>query len=255
MRVNMDSSITSDPRFKLVGARLELDLDSVIGKCFRLWLVCYERRSERLRKVEVDVATDCKGFADALIGEELADEDDDYVEIHGVKMRIEFLNKQAERGRMGGEKGKGKPKRKPRKANAKQTLTQSQSDPSVRSKANTLTLTPALTQSLTLADFERVYEIYPRKQGKKAGMAKVRKLVTTAEDYDALRNAVDQMAKAWRGQETTYCPQWSTFVSQERWRDDQPPLPSVDPGRPVARPVPGFEPTLDELLERMEGKK
>jgi hypothetical protein len=244
----MDSSIASDPRFELVGERLGLELDAIIGKCFRLWLVCYERRSDTLRKREVDVAVKSKGFADALIAENLADDSGDEVVIHGVKSRIVFLQQQAERGRMGGEKGKGKPKRKPRKANAKQTLSQTKSTHSVGSKANTLTLTPALDQSLTLADFERVYEIYPRKQGKKTGMAKVQRMVTTREDYDALRRAVEKMAKGWRGQDTTYCPHWSSFVSQERWRDDDLPMPSVDQGRPAARPVPSFEPTFDELM-------
>jgi hypothetical protein len=100
----------------------------------------------------------------------------------------------------------------------------------------------------SLFDFDAVYQAYPRKQGKKTGMAKVQRMVTTREDYDALRRAVEKMAKGWRGQDTTYCPHWSSFVSQERWRDDDLPMPSVDQCRPAARPVPSFEPTFDELM-------
>ena len=104
-------------------------------------------------------------------------------------------------------------------------------------------------------DFDAVYQSYPRKQGKAKGMSAIRKLVTTPEEYDALRKAVEKMAEGWRGQNTTYCPIWSTFINQRRWLDDDLPLPSVDPGKPAARPVPSFEPTLDELFERMKAKK
>lgn len=75
-------------------------------------------------------------------------------------------------------------------------------------------------------DFELVYQRYPKKTGKKPGLAKCRKLIKTQEDYDALKSAVGIMAKAWRGHDTTYCPHFSTFVSQERWKDDELPRPN-----------------------------
>lgn len=75
-------------------------------------------------------------------------------------------------------------------------------------------------------DLEAAYRLYPRKQGKAPGMAKARKQVRTQADYDQLLSACGRMAELWAGHETEFCPHWSTFVSQERWRDDELPAPS-----------------------------
>lgn len=138
VRVNMDSSIANDPRFRLVARSLGVKFTEVIGSCFLVWLACYERRSERLRKVEADVAAGLEGFADALISEDLADEiDGEFIMIHGVKERIEFLSRQAERGAKG---GRSKKNQSSNKQTLKQTEASAKQSPS-ECKANTLTLT------------------------------------------------------------------------------------------------------------------
>jgi hypothetical protein len=127
MRVNMDSSIVSDPRFEFVGEALSERLglteqdatDLLIGKCYRVWLVCYERRSATLTVREVDKAARMTGFAVALAAEGLADIDGDEVFLHGVDARIDFLERQRANGSKGGrppkptEKPPGKPTAKP----------------------------------------------------------------------------------------------------------------------------------------------
>lgn len=142
MRVNMDSSIVSDPRFKLVAQALKVKWTEVIGSCFLVWLACYDRRSTCLRKVEADLAAEISGFSKALIDENLADEmGDGVVRIHGVEERIKFLLKQAESGAKGG-KSKGK----------KQTPTRKQAPaqaPAYQSaQANTPSPSPDLTPDL-----------------------------------------------------------------------------------------------------------
>src|SRR3990167_2762243 len=104
MRVNMDSSIINDPRFKLVAADMGKSWREVIGSCFLLWTACYERRSICLRLDEADVAAELPGFAEALIKRGLATRTDaETMRVHGVEARIAFLEKQSEKGKRGGQ--------------------------------------------------------------------------------------------------------------------------------------------------------
>lgn len=104
MRVNMDSSIVGDPRFKLVAADLGKSWREVVGSCFLVWLACYERRSERLEFDEADVAAELPGFAASLCRRGLADDlGDNSIRVHGVSARIAFLLKQEKLGRKGGK--------------------------------------------------------------------------------------------------------------------------------------------------------
>ena len=67
-------------------------------------------------------------------------------------------------------------------------------------------------------------------------MASAKRLVRTQADFDLLSTVVSEMARAWAGQDLTYCPHWSTFISQERWRDDSLPMPSADKPQRKAEP-------------------
>lgn len=107
----MDSSIATDPRFRLLAADLSVTKQEVIGSCFLLWLSCYERRSERFKVDEADVAAERSGFAKALVRRGLAEfVDAETVLVHGVGARIGFLERQQERGARGGKKS-GKSRR------------------------------------------------------------------------------------------------------------------------------------------------
>lgn len=77
-------------------------------------------------------------------------------------------------------------------------------------------------------DIESVYQLYPKKQGKQKGLTAARKKIKTDADFLALTVAVETMAKAWAGKDTKFCPQWVTFINQERWRDDELPLPEAE---------------------------
>ena len=129
MRVNMDSSIATDPRFKLLASDLGISRNELVGALFYVWLACYERRSERLSKRLADASAEIDGFANALVEAELADDDGDAILVHGATERIQFLLSQAEKGRIGGQKGKGKRKVKSPKANAKHMLSKAEAKP------------------------------------------------------------------------------------------------------------------------------
>jgi len=98
----------------------------------------------------------------------------------------------------------------------------------IRSLARPEASEPAIPPHL----FEEVYKLYPRKQGKAAGLKAAMRKITTRADYQVFLAAVERMALAWAGHDTTYCPHFSTFVAGERWRDESLPLPGSDNRRP-----------------------
>jgi hypothetical protein len=104
MRVNVDSSVFSDPRFKIMGRLLKSSWKETIAECLMVWLVCYERRTERLSTEEIDIAADHVGFAEAMVTVGLADNDGTAVIVHGVVKRIQFLLAQSVKGKKGGTK-------------------------------------------------------------------------------------------------------------------------------------------------------
>lgn len=69
------------------------------------------------------------------------------------------------------------------------------------------------------SELEKVYEIYPRKEGKQRGMSIVRRDIRTPDDLDRVRSAIsryrDHIAK--EGTEKRYVKHFSTFMSS--WRD------------------------------------
>lgn len=78
-------------------------------------------------------------------------------------------------------------------------------------------------------DFEAIYKRYPRKEGKKAGMAKLAKTITTNAEYHAFRVAVgNYVALCEReNREYRYIKHWATFVSG--WEDYAVAIPPAKP--------------------------
>ncbi len=80
-------------------------------------------------------------------------------------------------------------------------------------------LSPPLTQSSTQSfDFEILYKMYPRKEGKSAGFKKCEK-IKTQKEYDLLKRAIEiYSAKVIREKtEIQFIKQFSTFMTS--WRD------------------------------------
>jgi hypothetical protein len=70
-------------------------------------------------------------------------------------------------------------------------------------------------------DFAAVYARYPRKLGKREGMASCEKLIRTPGDFEALAHGVDAFVAQVRKLRTPEdkIPYWSTFVNERRWED------------------------------------
>lgn len=73
-------------------------------------------------------------------------------------------------------------------------------------------------------DFESIYKTYPNKEGKKAGMEKLKKTIKTQAEFDAFKAALSNYLELCRrlGRIPLYVKQWKTFVGS--WTD------YLDPG-------------------------
>ncbi len=100
MLVHVDTSAIDDPtfRFRRAAKALGITHDELLGRCLRLWAVCFKRRTEFLPELEIDLAAGLDGFGAALIAGDLADRMDDLVRVRGVYDRLSYLESQHERG-------------------------------------------------------------------------------------------------------------------------------------------------------------
>jgi hypothetical protein len=88
-------------------------------------------------------------------------------------------------------------------------------------------------------DFEALYQLYPRKEGKQKGIAYAEEHITTAGDFEALRLAIANYARLVEGQEPKFTKHFSSFM--RCWKDylnaSPAPLPPRAPIRPIASPL------------------
>lgn len=103
MRVNVDSQAQNDPRMHLLGRHLGINVFEAMGRILRVWFVCYERRSAVIQPIEIDIASDRDGFAEAMIASGLANRDGAGIYVCGVLNRIRFLETQQRKGLKSGE--------------------------------------------------------------------------------------------------------------------------------------------------------
>lgn len=71
-------------------------------------------------------------------------------------------------------------------------------------------------------EIEKIYDAYPKKAGKKIGIEKLKKIVTTQQIFDEILQGATNYAKYCTQQkiEKQYIKQFSTWVNQECWNDD-----------------------------------
>jgi hypothetical protein len=103
-------------------------------------------------------------------------------------------------------------------------------------------------------DFEKIYSIYPRKEGKRAGMLVCLKQIKTQDDYDRLQKAVEKYCAHLRANATeprfvkhfgTFMNNWTDWVdplagqvrvpppkNERRYFDERPPEPEFIPSSP-----------------------
>lgn len=97
-------------------------------------------------------------------------------------------------------------------------------------------------------DLEAIYAAYPRKEGRKKGLARLRQLVTSRLKYDAIMGAVRRYSAQNAGTDKGYLKHFDTFVNC--WEDYAEPT----PGAPSTTTEPRRQPTVDEVLAAREAR-
>ncbi len=95
-------------------------------------------------------------------------------------------------------------------------------------------------------DFESVYALYPRKDGKAKGIAKCKAQIRTPERFAEFRLAVEHYAEKVRaeGTERRFVKQFSTFMAPDVWVDYIA-QPTIDP--PASKPLDLTRGSLDAM--------
>ena len=94
MRVNVDSKMLVDPRFKRLGQRLGITHFEAFGRVLPVWNAAYETRSALLGADDIDALAELPGFASALVTSQLASAEEDMIRLKGVEDRIGWLLEQ-----------------------------------------------------------------------------------------------------------------------------------------------------------------
>lgn len=238
--VRVESSVWGDLRYDHLAAMLGVSKYEVIGRMTHLWGFCTERLAHALAPAAVDVIIDHQKLIEADLAEM---QPDGLVRVKGTKGRIEWLEKKRKAASKGG-KSRGKQLRVTRQASALAPA-KVMADPATTPPAPALTTTRYVdtkTRSrgsrVTLEQAEAAYDLYPRKQGKADGIAKLRERISGPEDYDACIAWLKRLAKAWEGstkEQRRYLPHFKTWANQRRWDDEE--IPEPEPEKPLAKSV------------------
>ncbi len=110
--------------------------------------------------------------------------------------------------------------------------------PSTKTSTRNATATNARAR-VGESDLAAVYDAYPKKAGKAIGLKKLAAKLKSGGDYETILKAAHEMAQLWRGQDMQFCPEFKTWVNQERWQDERQAGPS--------RPSRGAGMTPDEI--------
>ena len=73
-------------------------------------------------------------------------------------------------------------------------------------------------------DFEKIYESYPRRQGKKLGLERCKRFIKTEKQYSELIRAIDNYSRycSENNLEVRFVKLFATFMNEyEDWTDDR----------------------------------
>jgi len=83
-----------------------------------------------------------------------------------------------------------------------------------------VTLSPLPPKEVFNPDLESIYQIYPKKVGKKKGIEQLAKVITSQELFDQILIGTKNYIQSCQN-ENRYFKDFSTFVNQEVWEDYQ----------------------------------
>ena len=105
-RMSVDDKVSRDPRITMLSKALGWSRRETVGCLIvEVWPICYDQETSVVAEKVIDTATDCVGFAQAMIDAGLATRDrSGKVRVSGAEERIEYLNHKKKSGRQGGLK-------------------------------------------------------------------------------------------------------------------------------------------------------
>ena len=135
-RMSIDDKVSRDPRVLRLSKLCSWSRRETVGCLLEVWSICYDRVTEYVEAIDVDLTAGLDGFSDHMITCGLATAHPQRgLRISGVKGRIDYLSNAAKAGRKGGIKS-GESRRNSPKGSFKQTG----SDP--QGSTNPLVLVP-----------------------------------------------------------------------------------------------------------------
>lgn len=238
--VRLEDSVWKSWRYRLLGNRCGRDRYWAIGFMASIYSECTERNTDIMRiDLLEELAKECgvNGFVDAMIAVELCEPaHDGKVRVRGCvgddgKSRISWLSDSRTNARKGGTARVENATRdtKGRLCPAELQPSSSRRPAAVQPESSPLTLTPSLILSLSTeeellpspdpdrTDLDKIYKLYPRKEGKARGMDIAKRLVPA--EVSLLDLAVRNYAVLRKGQDVRFTMWFSTFMAKETWRD------------------------------------
>lgn len=226
-RVSLDDwFFGSDKRLDFLSKLVNEPTYSVRGRLVQLFHLCYRKVSSEISSDEIDINCEWSGekpFSDYLIRAGLAEKlENGLIKVRGVDKRIGYLISYRDRARLGGLKS-GEVRRS--KSEAPASFSSSKTNP-IPNTTPIPTPIPKNTNTIDqnkfdrlIFDLEGLYKKYPRKLGKKKGIAKLKTIVRSKETYDLVAKAISNYEQSCRleKKEEQFIMHFSTFVN--KWED------------------------------------
>ncbi len=210
-RINWEDSIWSDPRFMKLCVKLG-DEEKAAGKILMAWRLAQKCWCPD----KLPIPKEKWSFGSDLIEVGLAKESGDGIYMCGSEEHFDWWFKKVNAGKIGGLA---------KASNAKQLLEFAKQNVPSSSSSSSSSKTIHNTRSKSAVaiapdlDFEKVYEKYPRKVGKKRGLTTLKSTIKTPELLLAACQAVDNY-KSYLEQSKTepqFIKHFSTFANE--WTD------------------------------------
>ncbi len=248
-RINIEERFWFDPR--LAALQDKLGRAQAIGEVFIFWRLAQEQFVQG--KLVTEQQFKLSGLSEALLEVGFAERYPEGIYAKGSERHFQWLLERKEAGKLGGSrKSEAKTlaaqQREQRKRSIQQNQTLSTSNHK-QPQPSTSTSTSTSVKETTIAqnEFARVYELYPRKLGKKRGFAKLKTIFRLPENIVKFEIAVKNYTQhcAFEKKEPRYIMHFSTFVNcWEDWVE------SVKFEKP--KPQPLFNQTDPALLKDLD---
>lgn len=221
-RISIDDELHADRRFKRLSKALG-DEDLAIGMLYRFWRIAQDfwADGELVPYEEFEAEK-----LNALIDAGLAEEREKGIYASGSEERFQWYVQRCEASKRGVQARKlkteePKPVSDQPEVVFRSTETEVPDNPSLRS--DIVIATAIVKKDIAQKfDFESLYEKYPRKVGKKAGMRACHARIKKQEDFDSLSGAIDRYNEylARSSTEPQFIKHFSTFMNNwEDWSD------------------------------------